>query len=146
MTDISSDIHDSVEILSCTTIEELRAMDAETLDKMQDNMRFFYNTLLTVAAQKRAEKMQQEETNKIIQKMEEEERARGNVNANIEAFNALKDSEKQSFINLGKLYHHARRGNNFTGMEKMKALIMNNLCDINLGNKFVVAHIINLAG
>ena len=113
---------------------------------MQDNMRFFYNTLTTVAAQKRAEKMQKEETDKVIQKMEMEEQARGNVNANIEAFNALKDSEKQSFINLGKLYHHARRGNNFTGMEKMKALIMNNLCDLNIGNHYVVAHVINLAG
>lgn len=145
MTEINTEICSSVQILACVSVEELRAMDAETLDKMQDEMRYFYNVLLTVAAQKRAEKMQAEETEKVISEIEKTERERGNVNATIEAFNVLKDSEKQGLINLGKLYHHARRGNNFTGMEKMKSLMMSNLCDLNLGNKYLLAHIINLA-
>lgn len=145
MTEINTEIRDSVQILACVSVEELRTMDAETLDKMQDEMRYFYNVLTTVAAQKRAEKSQREETQKVMEKIESEVTRRGNVNATIESFNALKDSEKKNLINLGKLYHHARRGNNFTGMEKMKSLLMSNLCDLNIGNHYVVAHIINLA-
>jgi hypothetical protein len=120
-------------------------MDYDTLKAMKENMNYFMACLTTVAARKKAEKDAKEETEKHMAEREAMLVAKGNVNATIESFDNLDNKDKAAILSLGKLYHHARRANNFTGMEKMKNLIMNNLCDLNIGNQYVVGHVIHLA-
>jgi hypothetical protein len=138
-------MNDAVETLACVTMDDLRAMDYDTLKAMKDNMSFFMANLATVAARKKAEKDAKEETDKHIAEREAMLAAKGNVNATVETFDTLNAKDKAAILSLGKLYHHARRANNFAGMEKMKNLIMNNLCDLNIGNHYVVAHVIKLS-
>ena len=134
-----------VELASEVTVEDLKQLDSDTLDKMEQQVKYLYSCLQTVAAQKRAEKMQKEETQKHIDNLEKIARERGNINATVKAFDTLSANEKQGIIDLAKLYHHSRRRNNFTGMEKIKAMIMENLCDLNIGNQYVLGHVLYLA-
>ena len=138
-------VNSAVETLACVSIDDLKAMDYDTVMKMEEDMKYYMECLRTVAAQKRAEKSQMDETQKHIAEREAVLSAKGNVNATIETFDNLDNKDKTAILSIGKLYHHARRANNFTGMEKMKNLIMNNLCDLNIGNHYVVAHVIHLA-
>ena len=139
-------INDSVALLAYVSVNDLNGMDYDTLKAMKENMDYFMACLTTVAARKKAEKDAKEETDKHIAEREAMLAAKGNVDATIESFDTLNTKDKTAILSLGKLYHHARRANNFAGMEKMKNLIMNNLCDLNIGNHYVVAHVINLAG
>lgn len=146
-TNTTSDIVSSaVETLACITVSDLKAMDYDTVMKMEEDMKYYMECLRTVAAQKRAEKSQQEETQKHIDKQNEILAHKENVKADIAGFDNLDNKDKVAIVNLGKLYHHARRANNYAGMQQIKTLILNNLCDLNLGNQYVVAHVINLAG
>ena len=138
-------MNDAVETLACVSVQDLDTMDYDTLKAMKDNMNYFMAALTTVAARKKAEKDAKEETDKHIAEREAMLAAKGNVDATIESFDTLNAKEKTAILSLGKLYHHARRANNISGMEKMKNLIMNNLCDLNIGNHYVVAHVIKLA-
>lgn len=139
-------INDSVALLAYVSVNDLNGMDYDTLKGMKENMDYFMACLTTVAARKKAEKDAKEETDKHIAEREAMLAEKGNINATIESFDTLNAKDKTAILSLGKLYHHARRANNFAGMEKMKNLIMNNLCDLNIGNHYVVAHVINLAG
>ena len=139
-------VNDAAALLACVSVDDLNGMDYDTLKAMKDNMNYFMACLTTVAARKKAEKDAKEETDKHIAEREAMLAEKGNVDATIESFDTLNTKEKTAILSLGKLYHHARRANNFAGMEKMKNLIMNNLCDLNIGNHYVVAHVINLAG
>ena len=134
-----------VDFLSGASIESLNELDYDTLKAMKENMNYFMACLTTVAARKKAEKDAKEETEKHMAEREAMLAAKGNVNATVAAFDNLDNKDKKAIVSLGKLYHHARRANNFAGMEKMKNMIMNNLCDLNLGNHYVVAHVIHLA-
>lgn len=134
-----------IDLVSEVTVEDLKQFDSDTLDNMEQQVKYFYSCLQTVAAQKRAEKMQKEETQKHIDNLEKIARERGNINATVNAFDTLPANEKQGIIDLAKLYHHSRRRNNFTGMEKIKAMIMENLCDLNIGNHYVLGHVLHLA-
>lgn len=145
MNDKQSIITLGVDFISEVMIDDLKQFDSDTLDNMEQQVKYFYSCLQTVAAQKRAEKMQKEETQKHIDNLEKIARERGNINATINAFDTLASNEKQGIIDLAKLYHHSRRRNNFTGMEKIRAMIMENLCDLNIGNHYVLAHVLNLA-
>jgi hypothetical protein len=138
-------MNDAVETLACVSVNDLDGMDYDTLKAMKDNMNYFMAVLTTVAARKKAEKDAKEETDKHIAEREAMLAEKGNIEATVEAFDTLNAKDKAAILSLGKLYHHARRANNFTGMEKMKNLIMNNLCDLNIGNHYVVAHVIHLA-
>jgi hypothetical protein len=145
-TNTTSDIVSSaVETLACITIEDLKAMDCDIVMKMEQDMKYYMECLRTVAAQKRAEKEQKEETQKHIDKQNEILAHKENVKADIAGFDNLDNKDKVAIVNLGKLYHHARRANNYVGMEKIKTMILNNLIDLNLGNLYVVAHVIHLA-
>jgi TPP-dependent indolepyruvate ferredoxin oxidoreductase alpha subunit len=132
----------AVENLACVSVDDLKAMDHDIVMKMEEDMK---ECLRTVAAQKRAEKSQMDETQKHIDKQNEILSHKENVKANIADFDNLDNKDKVAIVNLGKLYHHARRANNYTGMAQIKTLILNNLCDLNLGNQYVVAHVIHLA-
>lgn len=138
-------MNDAVETLACVSVNDLDGMDYDMLKAMKDNMNYFMACLNTVAARKKAEKDAKEETDKHIAEREAMLAAKGNVNATVESFDNLDNKDKNAILSLGKLYHHARRANNFAGMEQMKNLIMNNLCDLNIGNHYVVAHVIHLA-
>ena len=138
-------MNDAVDTLACVTMDDLKAMDYDTLKVMKENMSYFMAALTTVAAAKKAEKDQQEETNKHIAEREAKLAEKQNVNAKIESFDNLPIEDRKPIVNLGKLYHHARRANNFTGMEQIKNMILNQLCDLNLGNMYVVGHVIHLA-
>jgi hypothetical protein len=135
----------AVENLACVSVDDLKAMDHDIVMKMEEDMKYFMECLRTVAAQKRAEKSQMDETQKHIDKQNEILSHKENVKANIADFDNLDNKDKVAIVNLGKLYHHARRANNYTGMAQIKTLILNNLCDLNLGNQYVVAHVIHLA-
>lgn len=138
-------MNDAVETLACVTMDDLRAMDYDTLKVIKENMSYFMAALTTVAAAKKAEKDQQEETNKHVMEREAKLAAKQNVNATIESFDTLNSKDKNAILGLGKLYHHARRGNNYAGMEMMKNKILEQLCDLNIGNQYVVGHVIHLA-
>lgn len=138
-------MNDAVEILSCVTTDDLRAMDYDTLKAMKENMAFFMASLVTVCAAKRAEKDAMEETNKHIAEREAKLAAKYNVSATVETFDTLDNKDKSAIVGLGKLYHHCRRANNFAGMEMMKTKILEQLCDLNIGNQYVVGHVIHLA-
>jgi len=138
-------MNDAVETLACVSVDDLDSMDYDTLKAMKENMNYFMAALTTVAARKKAEKDAKEETDKHIAEREAVLAAKGNVNATVASFDNLDNKDKNAILSLGKLYHHARRANNFAGMEKMKNLIMNNLCDLNIGNHYVVAHVIHLS-
>lgn len=138
-------MNDAVDTLACVTMDDLKAMDYDTLKVMKENMAYFMAALTTVAAAKKAEKDQQEETNKHVMEREAKLAAKQNVNATIESFDTLEAKDKNAILGLGKLYHHARRGNNFAGMEMMKNKILEQLCDLNIGNQYVVGHVIHLA-
>jgi hypothetical protein len=138
-------MNDAVETLACVSVNDLDGMDYDTLKAMKDNMNYFMAVLTTVAARKKAEKDAKEETDKHIAEREAMLAEKGNIEATVEAFDTLNEKDKAAILSLGKLYHHARRANNFTGMEKMKNLIMNNLCDLNIGNHYVVAHVVHLS-
>ena len=138
-------MNDAVETLACVSMDDLKAMDCDTLKAMKDNMTYFMAMLTSVTAAKRAEKEQQEETNKHIMEREAKLAAKQNINATIESFDTLESKDKNAILGLGKLYHHARRGNNFAGMEMMKNKILEQLCDLNIGNQYVVGHVIHLA-
>jgi hypothetical protein len=138
-------VNDSVEILSIVSVDDLKAMDHDTVMKMEEEMNYFYQCLKTVAAQKRAEKSQMEETQKHLDKMNSILSEKENVKAGIETFDSLDLVEQRKIVNIGKLYHVARRSNNFTAMAQIKTMILNNLSDLNIGNLHVVAHVINLA-
>jgi len=138
-------VNAAVETLACVSIDDLKAMDYDTVMKMEGDMKYYMECLRTVAAQKRAEKSQRDETQKHIDKQNEILAHKENVKADIAGFDNLDNKDKVAIVNLGKLYHHARRANNFAGMERIKTLILNNLCDLNLGNHYVVAHVIHLA-
>ena len=138
-------VNAATETLACVSIDDLKAMDHDIIMKMEEDMKYYMECLRTVAAQKRAQKEQEQETQKHLQKQDEILSHRQNVKANIDSFDNLDNKDKVAIINLGKLYHHARRANNFTGMEKIKTLILNNLCDLNIGNQYVVGHVIYLA-
>jgi hypothetical protein len=138
-------MNDAVETLACVSVNDLDGMDYDTLKAMKDNMNYFMACLNTVAARKKAEKEAKEETDKHIAEREAMLAEKGNIEATVEAFDTLNEKDKAAILSLGKLYHHARRANNFTGMEKMKNLIMNNLCDLNIGNHYVVAHVVHLS-
>ena len=138
-------VNDAVETLACVSMDDLKAMDYDTLKAMKDNMTYFMAMLTSVTAAKRAEKEQQEETNKHIMEREAKLSAKQNINATIESFDTLEAKDKNAILGLGKLYHHARRGNNYAGMEMMKNKILEQLCDLNIGNQYVVGHVIHLA-
>lgn len=138
-------INECAATLSCVNTDDLRSFDYDTLKSMKDNMNYFMQVLNTVCAAKRAEKDQKEETEKYIAEREAMMAARGNVEAMVSSFDSLNEKEKSEIISLGKLYHHARRSNNFSGMEKMNNIIMEKLFDHNIGSLFVLAHVINLA-
>ena len=138
-------MNDAVETLACVSMDDLRAMDYDTLKAMKDNMAYFMAALTTVAASKKAEKDQMEETNKHIADREAKLAAKQNVNATINNFDTLDSKDKNPIISLGKLYHHARRSNNHAAMEMMKNKILEQLCDLNIGNQYVVGHVIHLA-
>lgn len=138
-------MNDAVETLACVSMDDLKAMDYDTLKAMKENMSYFMAALTTVAAAKKAEKDQQEETNKHVMEREAKLAAKQNINATIESFDTLEAKDKNAILGLGKLYHHARRGNNFAGMEMMKNKILEQLCDLNIGNQYVVGHVIHLA-
>lgn len=138
-------MNDAVETLACVSMDDLKAMDYDTLKAMKDNMSYFMAMLTTVTAAKRAEKDAQEETNKFIAEREAKLAAKQNINATIESFDMLNTKDRTAILGLGKLYHHARRGNNFAGMEMMKNKILEQLCDLNIGNQYVVGHVIHLA-
>ncbi len=138
-------MNDAVETLACVSMDDLKAMDYDTLKAMKENMSYFMAMLTTVTAAKRAEKDQMEETNKFIAEREAKLAAKQNINATIESFDMLNTKDRTAILGLGKLYHHARRGNNFAGMEMMKNKILEQLCDLNIGNQYVVGHVIHLA-
>jgi len=138
-------MNDAVDTLACVSVEDLKTLDYDTLKVMKDNMTYFMAALTSVTAAKRAEKDQQEETNKHVMEREAKLAAKQNINATIEAFDTLNTKDKNAILGLGKLYHHARRANNFTGMEMMKNKILEQLCDLNIGNQYVVGHVIHLA-
>lgn len=138
-------MNDAVETLACVSMDDLRAMDYDTLKVMKENMSYFMAALTTVAAAKKAEKDQQEETNKHIADREAKLASKENVNATIKNFDTLETKDKNAILSLGKLYHHARRANNYAGMEMMKNKILEQLCDLNIGNQYVVGHVIHLA-
>lgn len=138
-------MNDAVETLACVSMDDLRAMDYDTLKAMKENMSYFMAMLTTVTAAKRAEKDAQEETNKFIAEREAKLAAKQNINATIESFDMLNTKDRTAILGLGKLYHHARRGNNYAGMEMMKNKILEQLCDLNIGNQYVVGHVIHLA-
>lgn len=138
-------VNTAVADLACVTVDDLKAMDYDTLKAMKDNMAYFMSALTTVTAAKRAEKDQMEETNKHIADREAKLAAKQNINATVETFDNLDNKDKNPIISLGKLYHHARRGNNFAAMEMMKNKILEQLCDLNIGNQYVVGHVIHLA-
>lgn len=138
-------MNDAVETLACVSMDDLKSMDYDTLKVMKENMSYFMAALTTVAAAKKAEKDQQEETNKHVMEREAKLAAKQNINATIESFDTLNSKDKNAILGLGKLYHHARRGNNYAGMEMMKNKILEQLCDLNIGNQYVVGHVIHLA-
>ena len=138
-------MNDAVETLACVSMDDLKSMDYDTLKAMKDNMTYFMAMLTSVTAAKRAEKEQQEETNKHVMEREAKLAAKQNINATIESFDTLEAKDKNAILGLGKLYHHARRGNNYAGMEMMKNKILEQLCDLNIGNQYVVGHVIHLA-
>lgn len=138
-------MNDAVDTLACVTVDDLKAMDYDTLKAMKDNMSFFMAALTTAAAAKKAEKDQQEETNKHIIDREAKLAAKQNIDATVETFDTLDNKDKNAILSLGKLYHHARRANNYVGMEMMKTKILEQLCDLNIGNQYVVGHVIHLA-
>jgi hypothetical protein len=138
-------VNAAVETLALVTVDDLKAMDYDTVMKMEEDMKYYMECLRSIAAQKRAEKSQMDETQKHIDKQNEILAHKENVKADIAGFDNLDNKDKVAIVNLGKLYHHARRANNFAGMERIKTLILNNLCDLNLGNQYVVAHVIHLA-
>lgn len=138
-------MNDAVETLACVTMDDLKAMDYDTLKAMKENMAYFMAALTTVTAAKRAEKDHLEETNKHIMEREAKLAAKQNINATVESFDTLESKDKNAILGLGKLYHHARRGNNYAGMEMMKNKILEQLCDLNIGNQYVVGHVIHLA-
>jgi hypothetical protein len=144
-TTINNIIDDAFTTLACVDIADLKALDHDTVVAMERDMRYFMSCLTTVAAQKRAQKSAEEETNKHIVERDAMLAAKENIQANIETFDNLDNLEKAKLINLGKVYHHARRANNFGGMEKIKTMILSNLLDLNLGNMFVLGHVIHLA-
>lgn len=138
-------VNNAVEILALVSIDDLKVMDHDSVLKMEEEMKFFIECLRTVAAQKRAEKEQKEETEKHIQNQKEILARKENVKAEIVDFDNLHSVLKAPIINLAKLYHHARRTNNFVGMEQIKTMILNKLTEMNLGNMYVVGHVIHLA-
>ena len=138
-------MNDAVETLACVSMDDLKAMDYDTLKAMKENMSYFMAMLTTVTAAKRAEKDAQEETNKFIAEREAKLAAKQNINATIESFDMLNTKDRTAILGLGKLYHHARRANNYAGMEMMKTKILEQLCDLNIGNQYVVGHVIHLA-
>jgi kynurenine formamidase len=138
-------MNDAVDTLACVTMDDLKAMDYDTLKAMKENMNYFMAMLTTVTAAKKAEKDAQEETNKHVMEREAKFAAKQNVNATVDTFDTLEAKDKNAILGLGKLYHHARRSNNFAGMEMMKTKILEQLCDLNIGNQYVVGHVIHLA-
>jgi hypothetical protein len=138
-------MNDAVDTLACVTMDDLKAMDYDTLKAMKENMNYFMAMLTTVTAAKKAEKDAQEETNKHVMEREAKFAAKQNVNATVDTFDTLEAKDKNAILGLGKLYHHARRSNNFAGMEMMKNKILEQLCDLNIGNQYVVGHVIHLA-
>ena len=138
-------MNDAVDTLACVTMDDLKAMDYDTLKAMKDNMSYFMAMLTTATAAKRAEKDAKEETDKFIAERDALLAAKQNINATVEAFDTLEAKDKNAILGLGKLYHHARRSNNYAGMEMMKNKILEQLCDLNIGNQYVVGHVIHLA-
>lgn len=138
-------MNDAVDTLACVSVDDLKTLDYDTLKAMKDNMTYFMAMLTTVTAAKRAENDAKEETNKHIAEREAKLAAKQNINATVESFDNLDNKDKNPIISLGKLYHHARRGNNFAAMEMMKNKILEQLCDLNIGNQYVVGHVIHLA-
>ena len=138
-------VNDAFVTLACVDMSDLKAMDHDTVIAMERDMRYFMSCLQTVAAQKRAEKLAKEETDKHIAERDAILSHKSNVTATVESFDNLDNAEKVKLINLGKVYHHAARANNFGGMEKIKNMILSNLSDLNLGNMYVVGHVLALA-
>jgi hypothetical protein len=138
-------MNDAVDTLACVSVDDLKTLDYDTLKAMKENMTYFMAMLTTVTAAKRAENDAKEETNKHIAAREAILAEKQNVNATIKNFDTLESKDKTAILSLGKLYHHARRSNNFAGMEMMKNKILEQLCDLNIGNQYVVGHVIHLA-
>jgi hypothetical protein len=138
-------VNEAVDILSIVSLNDLRSMDYDTLKAMKDNMSYFMAALTTVAAQKKAEKDAKEETERHILEREALLAKKQNVEATVKSFDMLDSKDKTAILSLGGLYHFARRQNNFSAMEMMKNKILQQLCDLNIGNQYVVGHVINLA-
>ena len=139
---VSLDIVAAINIVNNITIDDLKSMDCSTVFDLEDKVSYFMQAIRTVAAQKRAMSDQQSEINIYIAEQDQIMKEKSNINATIKAFDVLPTSEQKKLIGLGKIYHAARRVNNFAGMEKIKAMILSNLADLNLGNMFVCAHVI----
>ena len=140
-----NDILDSVAALASLSLDDMKNMDHDTLNAIREDMRFFYNALNTVAAQKQAEKTFREETQKHIDDRDAILNNRQNINANVQSFDNLNRDDRMKIVNLGKIYHAARRINNNELMEKAKNNILEQLCDHGIGNMYVVGHVIHLA-
>lgn len=140
-----NNILDSVAALASLSLDDMKNMDHDTLTAIREDMRYFYNMLNTVSAQKNAEKIFQAETQKHLDDRNTLLQNRANINATVDSFDNLDRDDRTKIINLGKVYHAARRMNNNDAMEKIKNNILDLLCDHGIGNMYVVGHVINLA-
>lgn len=138
-------VNSSVESLACVTLEDMKSLDSDILDKIENEMRYFMSCIHTVAAQKRAENNQRQETQKYLDKMEAIVSARNNANADCSSFDNLNEKDKNAILGIASLIKYAMRKNDYTNAEKIKCNVMEMLCDHNIGNKYVLAHVINLA-
>lgn len=138
-------VNGAIDTLSLFEMNDIQQLDSDTLDRAEEQLRFFMSCIRTVAAKKRAEKIVAEETKEYLDKMEAIIAARNNANADCSSFDKLSDNEKKPLLNLASLANFAIKKNDIVTAEKIKCTLMGLLADHNLGNKIVMAHVMNVA-
>lgn len=145
MSNVKSTFVDCIELLGSMTGEDIKSLDSATLNDAQDKLRFLNNWIATVAAQKRVLEENKEEMAQYTKKIEDFEAAHVHVVNGNESFDNLAKDDRDSIVAYASLYFHARRQNNVVAMEKIKSQVMQQLSDVGLATKHILAHVLNLA-
>lgn len=138
---MSNDILNAIQTLANLNTSDLESMDYDTLRKFSV-LDLLMCRLKHVSIKKKVMQEHKEEIAAFHKKIQAILEKEANINASIEAFDELPDSDRMPIVRMANLVQYSQARNDFAGAESLKVMVMEMLDKFNLGSLYVLAHAI----